>query len=187
MRTIKEVRRRFLWLFGALLAVSLAAVGVLLSPIGQASTMGPQRLAQKSLELRVKAHENVPLRGIDEKVVTAKEQVGSFYQERLPASYAALSEELGKVVGESGVQMSAGHYNAEATDLPGLQRILLEVNIGGNYLQAVKFINAMEREKMFFLIDSVSLGQQQQAAGNVQLNMRLETYLRSAARKPTTE
>jgi type IV pilus assembly protein PilO len=187
MRTVREARRRFLWLFGVLLAVSVAAVGVLLSPVGQASTTGPQRLAQELMELRVKAHENEPLQGIDEKVVTAKEQVGSFYQERLPASWAAISEELGKVAGESGVQMPAGHYSAEATDVPGLQRILLEVNIGGNYLQAVKFINAMEREKMFFLIDSVTLGQQQQAAGNVQLNMRLETYLRSAARKPTAE
>jgi type IV pilus assembly protein PilO len=182
MRTIKEARRHFLLLLGLLLAVALGSAAVLFSPMGRASRTGPQRLAQLLTELRVKEHENVPLRGIDEKVATAKEQIGNFYQQRLPVSYAAISEELGKVVGETGVQMSAGRYSAEGTEVPGVQRILVDTSITGNYLQAVKFVNAMEREKMFFLIDSVALGREQ-AAGNVQLNMRMETYLRTGERK----
>ncbi len=48
----------------------------------------------------------------------------------------------------------------------------------GSYLQEVKFINELERDKMFFLIDGVALGEQQ---GNVRLQLKLETYLRSGA------
>jgi type IV pilus assembly protein PilO len=40
----------------------------------------------------------------------------------------------------------------------------------------VKFINALERDKMFFLIDGVNLAEQQ---GNVRLQLKLETYLRN--------
>jgi hypothetical protein len=39
----------------------------------------------------------------------------------------------------------------------------------------VKFINGLERDKMFFLIDGINLAEQQ---GNVRLQLKLETYLR---------
>jgi type IV pilus assembly protein PilO len=42
----------------------------------------------------------------------------------------------------------------------------------------VKFINALERDKIFFVIGGVTLGEQQ---GNVRLQLKLETYLRSGA------
>ena len=54
----------------------------------------------------------------------------------------------------------------------------MEVSLSGDYLQEVKFINALERDKMFFLVDGITLGEQQ---GNVRLQLKLETYLRSGA------
>ncbi len=54
----------------------------------------------------------------------------------------------------------------------------MEITLSGDYLQEVKFINALERDKMFFLIDGIALGEQQ---GNVRLQLKLETYLRSGA------
>jgi hypothetical protein len=177
MRTIKEVRRRFLVWLGLLLAISLASAVLLISPVGHASRQGRQRLEQLASELRIKEHDNVPLRGIDQKAISAKHQVIRFYRERFPASYAAISEELGTLAVESNVFVSSRRYRAEPTDLPGLLRIEIDGNVTGNYLQVVKFINSLEREHMFFLIDSVSLGQQQ-AAGNVELNLQIETYLR---------
>jgi hypothetical protein len=42
----------------------------------------------------------------------------------------------------------------------------------------VKFINALERSKLFFLIDGVTLVEQQ---GNVRLQLKVETYLRNGA------
>jgi type IV pilus assembly protein PilO len=54
----------------------------------------------------------------------------------------------------------------------------MEITLSGDYLQEVKFINALERDKMFFLIDGITLGEQQ---GNVRLQLKLETYLRGGA------
>jgi type IV pilus assembly protein PilO len=43
----------------------------------------------------------------------------------------------------------------------------------------VRFINALERDKLFFIVDSVELGGEQ--GGQVKLGMKLETYLRAGA------
>ena len=57
-----------------------------------------------------------------------------------------------------------------------MRKLNIEITLSGDYLQEVKFINALERDKIFFLIDGVALGEQQ---GNVRLQLKLETYLRS--------
>jgi hypothetical protein len=43
----------------------------------------------------------------------------------------------------------------------------------------VRFINAVERNPVFFLIESVQLGGEE--GGKVKLQMHMETYLRSEA------
>jgi hypothetical protein len=48
----------------------------------------------------------------------------------------------------------------------------------------VQFINAMERDKMFFLIYSINLTGQQ--TGQVNLRVRLSTYLRAPHGDETT-
>ncbi len=45
----------------------------------------------------------------------------------------------------------------------------IEITLSGDYLQEVKFINALERDKMFFLIDAVALAEQQ---GKVRLQLK---------------
>jgi type IV pilus assembly protein PilO len=177
MRSIRQERRRFVLMVGVLLAISLGSAAVLLSPMGKAARTGPRRIAELTAELQAKERGNLPLRGIDDKVNAAEQQVASFYRQRLPFSYANISEELGKVAGDHGIQISSGNYGEQPAELPGLQCVLVQVTVTGNYLQVVKFINSLERGKMFFLIDNVSLGHQQ-ASGIVQLNMQLETYLR---------
>ena len=61
-----------------------------------------------------------------------------------------------------------------------MRKLIIEISLAGNYLQEVKFINALERDKMFFLLDGITLGEQQ---GNVRLQLKLETYMRSGAAK----
>jgi hypothetical protein len=53
----------------------------------------------------------------------------------------------------------------------------MEAALAGNYTSLARFINALERDQMFFIIDSVTLGGQEQ--GPVKLNMKLETYLKA--------
>jgi hypothetical protein len=61
----------------------------------------------------------------------------------------------------------------------GLQRVQIEADLAGGYLQLVRFINSLERDHMFFLVDSVSLGGEQ--GGTVRLQLKMETYLKMGA------
>ena len=56
----------------------------------------------------------------------------------------------------------------------------MHADLRGQYVNLVRFMNAVERDKLFFIIDSVGLtGQRGQAAGEVRLDMKLDTYLRT--------
>ena len=49
----------------------------------------------------------------------------------------------------------------------------------GNYSSLARFINAMERDEMFFIINSVTLGGEPQ--GPVKLQVKLEAYLKAGS------
>ena len=59
----------------------------------------------------------------------------------------------------------------------GLRPVIIEASLSGNYLQLVRFINSLERDQLFFIVDSVELGGEH--GGVVQLQMKLETYLKT--------
>ena len=75
--------------------------------------------------------------------------------------------------------MNSAHYLELESDLPGLIHVRVDANISGDYVAAVKFINAVERDKMFFIVDQVNLGEQQ--GGTVRLAVGVETYMKGAA------
>jgi len=52
----------------------------------------------------------------------------------------------------------------------------MDADLSGNYVALARFINALERNEMFFMIDSIALGGEQQ--GPVRLSMKVETYLK---------
>ena len=54
--------------------------------------------------------------------------------------------------------------------------MILEADLGGNYTALAKFINALERDQMFFIINNVTLGGDPQ--GPVKLSVSMETFLR---------
>jgi hypothetical protein len=115
---------------------------------------------------------------MDRKLIQASSDIGKFYGQRFPTKYSAVVEELGKVAAETGVHFAGVKYDDKDAPIEGLRKMSIEIALSGDYLQEVKFINQLERDKMFFLIDGIALGEQQ---GNVRLQLKLETYLRSGA------
>ena len=55
----------------------------------------------------------------------------------------------------------------------------IDARLSGDYRPLVQFINSLERDKMFFVINGVTLTGQQ--TGTVNLRLRLTTYLRGNA------
>jgi hypothetical protein len=57
----------------------------------------------------------------------------------------------------------------------------MQARVSGSYPNLVRFINSIERSKLFFVIDGLQLGETRGTDGNIQLSLTLETYLRPRA------
>jgi type IV pilus assembly protein PilO len=178
MATIREVRRTVTPIVVILGLLIAACVVYLVSPAGRSRQVREEEYRQLQSEVMAKRKDVLPTRGMDGKLKQASTDIADFYQQRFPAQYSTIAEDLGKLAGQSGVHITAVKYDDKDAPVEGLRKLNLEVTISGDYLQEVKFINALEREKIFFLIDSVALAEQQ---GNVRLQLKLETYLRNGA------
>jgi len=178
MASIREVRKTLLPVVIGLAVLDVACVGYLLSPMGRSREARQRDLNALQTQLAAKRQEVLPSRGMDGKLKQASTDIGDFYKERFPAQYSTVADELGKVASASGVQIATVKYDVKDGPVEGLRALNIEVALSGSYLSEVKFINALERDKIFFVIDGVTLGEQQ---GNVRLQLKLETYLRSGA------
>jgi type IV pilus assembly protein PilO len=176
MPDLKRTRQRLKFAIAALVLVDAAAVAMLVTPLAGMRESRQQELRQEWLQL--KSREYAPWRGLDKKLPRAKEQIDEFYQERFPAQESEISANLGAVSSQSGVRLSGVKYSVKDAPIEGLERVEIAANLSGDYLQLVRFVNALERNKLFFLVDGVELGSAQN--GIVGLQIRIETYLRSA-------
>jgi hypothetical protein len=178
MASIREVRKALLPVLIGLVVIDLACIAYVLSPAGRSRDSRERDLAALQVQLAAKRQEVLPTRGMDGKLKQASVDITDFYKGRFPAQYSTVSEELGKLAAESGVQIAAIKYDDKDAAVESLRKLNIELALSGSYLQEVKFINALERDKLFFLIDGVTFGEQQ---GNVRLQLKVETYLHSGA------
>lgn len=177
MASIRETRKKLMPVVVALAVLDLACVVYIFSPAGRSRQARQREYTQLRQQLLGKQQEVLPTRGMDQKLKQASQDISGFYQDRFPSEYSAVAEELGKTAADTGIRLSGVKYEEKDAPIEGLHRLNMEVSLSGDYLQEVKFINALERSKMFFLIDGITLGEQQ---GNVRLQLKLETYLRGA-------
>ncbi len=178
MASISEIRRKWMPVLIGLVVLDLACVGYLLSPAGRSRQMRQREYYELRAQLTAKRQEVLPTRGMDQKLKQAAQDISSFDDQRFPAEYSVVAEELGKMAEDTGVQLAGLKYDEKEATIEGLHKLNIEITLSGNYLQEVKFINALERDKMFCLIDGVALTEQQ---GKVRLQLKLETYLRGMA------
>ncbi len=176
MASIHEVRKTLMPVVIALVILDILCIGYLLSPYGRSRKARVREYYELRAQLTAKRQDVAPTRGMDGKLKQANADIGSFYDKRFPAQYSTVSAELGRLANENGVHFASVKYDDKDAPVPGLRKLNMEIALSGDYLQEVKFINALERDKMFFLIDGIALGEQQ---GQVRLQLKLETYLRS--------
>ena len=144
-----------------------------------ASSNDAQAVAQQQVALKTAEIAAQPLRGLDTKLERATAESDKFYQQRLPARVSDVLAELGSLTHKQGVRLirSQDTYVPALAGSPGeLTEMRIDAGLSGDYRPLVQFINALERDKLFFLIDSVTLTGQQ--SGTVNLRLRLRTYLR---------
>lgn len=178
MASIREARKTLVPILIGLVVLDVACVGYLLSPLGRSLGARQRDLQALQAQVAAKQTEVLPTRGMDAKLKQASSDITEFSDHRFPSQYSVVSEELGKLATETGVQIAAVKYDDKDAPIEGLRKLNMEVSLSGSYLQEAKFINALERDKLFFVIDGINLGEQQ---GNVRLQLKIETYLRGGA------
>lgn len=139
-----------------------------------AAALDQARAQMKAAEIAAK-----PLRGLDGKLASSTADANKFYQQRLPYAYSQVLTELGVLTKSKGVRLMHVQY-AQSPVLSGdaaLTELRLDANMTGDYRPIVEFINAAERDKLFFVISSINFSGQQ--TGQVNLRLRMVTYLRA--------
>lgn len=121
--------------------------------------------------------QNRRLAGLPIKVDQARTGADAFYKERIPPTYSAMLSELGALSQQSGIHLTRLSYT-QTPAIADLAEIRIDGNMSGEYTAIMRFINSVERDKMFFVIDTLTLTGQQ--AGLVNLRLRMTTYLHAS-------
>jgi Tfp pilus assembly protein PilO len=178
MPDLRSTRRNLKIAVAAMLVADVVAVGLLLSPLVGSAESRQTQLNQMFAEYRKKTRDVEPLRGMPQKIVLAKNQIGDFYKDRFAAKDSDLTTELGKLAAENGIHILSAKYKEEDPETSGIVPVEIQGSFAGDYLQLVRFINTVERSKMFFTVDGVDLAGE--SKGPVHLTIMLHSYLRGA-------
>jgi|SRR5262245_50202333 Tfp pilus assembly protein PilO len=178
MPDLAEARQKAKIAIGALVAVDVIAILVLLSPLAGSVESRKAELTRLWQELQVKTRDVEPLRGLDKKIPLAGKQIHDFYADRIPSREYQVAQSLGKIAQQNGVKLLGVKYSAADPVGVDLRPLEIEVNVEGKYPQLARFLNSLERDKLFFIVNTVQLEEQN---GPVKLGMKLETYLKTGA------
>jgi len=97
MPDLQEKRKKLKIAIGVMVGVSVASVGVLVSPLVGSTESRQQQLNQLRAQLTTKNRQVEPLRGLDKKIPLAMQQIDDFYKTRFSAHDSDVAETLGNL------------------------------------------------------------------------------------------
>ena len=155
----------------------LVTLGVLWS---EARGQSADALSAQRMQLMVAKQSAKPLEGLDAKLKTADVQASRFYAERLPVSYSEVATQLGVLKKADNVRLTGANYSQEpvvdVSSMGQLTEVRIDARLSGDYIGLVRFLNGLERDRVFFVINGLTLTGQE--SGRVNLRVKLTTYLR---------
>ena len=179
MPDLRRTRKNLKTTLAILAGIDVLAAVVYFSPLVGSAETRRQEMNTLQTELITKTRQVAPLKDLPHKVDVASHQITDFYKKRFPSQESQILTELGKLATANGVTIDQGKYKVKEGEPGGLETVEIEADFGGSYTSLARFINALERDEMFFIINSVTLGGQQQ--GPVKLGVKLETYLKAGS------
>lgn len=177
MPDFRQTRKSLKTALAIMAGVDLLAAIVYFSPLVGSAESRRSEMNLLQAELTAKTRQVAPLKDLPQKVTLASHQINDFYKQRFPSQSSQIVTEFGKLAVANGVTIETVKYKLKEAETGGLQPDEIEASLAGNYTSLAQFINALERDEMFFIIDSVTLGGEPQGA--VKLSMKLETYLKA--------
>ena len=184
--TISSERRERLQKAASLLNLHVAIAGVLLlvclylgvrllMTSSNTGAQGDATLAAAQSRLATAEIQARPLRGLDAKLQASDADAARFYRDRLPYAYSDVLTQLGLLSKRTGVRLSRASY-VQSVPADGAIELRIDAAVTGEYASLARFVNGLERDQSFFLIENMILSSSQN--GLVNLQMRIGTYLR---------
>jgi len=136
---------------------------------------GPEQLELMRTELRTAQLQAKPLKNLPRRVADSTKGAEHFYDGRVPGADSAILAELGTLKQKSNVQLGRVQTSF-APALRDVTEVRMDASVSGDYTSVMKFINTVERDKMFFVINGLTLSGQQ--GGLVNLRLKVTTYMR---------
>ena len=167
------------WHYGAiiiLLLLNLTLAVRLIFAWNRAKQGDASNIAASQSQYRAMKLKTTPLKGLEKKIDQAKLDQQAFYDKRFPANDSQVLTELGALAVKNNVLLSRAQYGHRKPQ-QGLVGMQIEANLSGDYAPIVRFVNGLERDKLFFLVEGIALNGQQ--SGVVSLRMHLTTFLRA--------
>ncbi len=179
MPDLRQARKKIKTTLAILLGVDAVAMAVLFSPLVGSTESRRQELNRLWSELQTKTRQVEPLANLPAKVTTANAQIADFYKKRFPDKESQILTQLGKLANADGITIDQVKYKVVGLEAGRLLPVEMEAELSGNYVSLAKFINALERDEMFFIINSIALGGEQK--GPIKLQMKLVSYLKASS------
>jgi Tfp pilus assembly protein PilO len=178
---LAKIKTKFILILAVLGVLDLVLIVYLVWP---GSSPSAKVAKEQALQQQVDTlnREVAPLQGIDEKLAGTRVDVKKFYEQRIPSQFSQISQHLEKLVQETGVTASQIHYGQDTgeknakNELPDIQRVNIETTVTGEYGKVARFINALEQDKLVFIISQISLNGSE--GGTVSLQIKFETFLK---------
>jgi type IV pilus assembly protein PilO len=177
MPDLRQTRKNIKMALAIMAGVDVLALAIYLSPLIGSAESRRLEINQLQTELTTKTQQVAPLKDLPQKVQLASRQIADFYKRRIPTEQSQIVEELGKVQSATGVTIQQVKYKPAEHPEGNLQPEEMEADLVGSYSALAHFINSLERDDMFFVIDGVQLDGEPQ--GPVKLKVRLEAFLKA--------
>ena len=179
MPDLRKTRRNLKTALAIMVGLDLLAAIVYFSPLVGSAESRREELNRLQIELNTKTRQVAPLKDLPHKVAVASRQIADFYKKRFPAQDSEIVDRFDKLAAINGVTIVQAQYKRQDEGPGQLRPVEIQADLAGNYTSLAHFINALEREQMFFIIDGVTLGGEPQ--GPVKLSMKLEAYLKAGS------
>jgi Tfp pilus assembly protein PilO len=134
----------------------------------------PEQMALLQANLKTLELQTAPLRGLPAKVKASSDQAEKFYDKRVPANYSSISADLNELGLKNNVRVARIAY----TPVPvfdNLVEVRMDASLAGEYAPIMRYINGLERDKLFYIINGLTFTGQQ--GGTVNVRLRVTTYI----------
>jgi hypothetical protein len=176
MGNLLQARKKFMTAAGALFLINVALLVDRLWP-GTSHSIQQAQEADLRQKVAVLNHEIALWKNSDPAKI--QQDLNRLYAENIATRGSQVSKQLEKLLQDTGVTAQSILY-PDLTDkppLPGVQWVKVETVVTGDYAKIAQFINAVEQNKMLFLIDKINLSGQQER-GIVSLQITFTTFLK---------